>query len=130
MSILDTQVGGDHYKSNYQPIQFMADYNLNYIQGNVLKYVVRFRKKNGIEDLKKAIHYCELGKAVKFENISEWDADKSGRVSRFLLENGMREPVGMYFIWHLCRNHLDKCKECIEELIKEEYGEKMPDAHQ
>ena len=36
------------------------DNDLNFFQGNVIKYVVRYKKKNGIEDLKKIIHYCEL----------------------------------------------------------------------
>jgi len=33
---------------------------LNFFQGNVIKYVCRYKDKNGIEDLKKIIHYCEL----------------------------------------------------------------------
>jgi hypothetical protein len=33
---------------------------LSFFQGNVIKYVVRYKDKNGIEDLKKIIHYCEL----------------------------------------------------------------------
>ncbi len=31
-----------------------------YCKGNVIKYVCRYDKKNGIQDLKKIIHYCEL----------------------------------------------------------------------
>ncbi|MNU03291.1 hypothetical protein D3C72_2472560 [compost metagenome] len=30
------------------------------MEGNVIKYVTRWRKKNGLEDLKKAKHYLEL----------------------------------------------------------------------
>jgi arsenate reductase-like glutaredoxin family protein len=33
---------------------------LSFFQGNVIKYVIRYKDKNGIEDLKKIIHYCEL----------------------------------------------------------------------
>lgn len=55
------QEGGDHYqKHNIQPYEFITANNLSYFQGNVIKYVVRYKDKNGIEDLNKIIHYCEL----------------------------------------------------------------------
>ena len=55
------QEGGDHYsKHTIQPYTFITANNLSFFQGNVIKYVVRYKDKNGIEDLKKIIHYCEL----------------------------------------------------------------------
>jgi hypothetical protein len=58
---LDQQVGGNHYKDfAIQPIEFIMKNNLNFCQGNVIKYVCRYAEKNGIEDLKKAIHYINL----------------------------------------------------------------------
>lgn len=58
---LDRQEGGDHYKKfKIQPYTFTRTNNLNFFQGNVIKYVCRYKDKNGIEDLRKIIHYCEL----------------------------------------------------------------------
>ncbi len=55
------QEGGTHYKDmKIQPIDFIVDNNIPFIEGNVIKYVCRWRAKNGIEDLKKAIHYLEI----------------------------------------------------------------------
>ena len=54
------QEGGNHYQLKIQPWKFITENNLSYFQGNVIKYVVRYQKKNGIEDLNKIIHYCEL----------------------------------------------------------------------
>ena len=55
------QVGGNHYKKfKIQPYTFTRTNDLNFFQGNVIKYVCRYKNKNGIEDLKKIIHYCEL----------------------------------------------------------------------
>ena len=55
------QEGGDHYaKHQIQPYTFITTNNLSFFQGNVIKYVIRYKDKNGIEDLKKIIHYCEL----------------------------------------------------------------------
>ena len=54
------QEGGSHYKLKIQPFTFITENKLSFFQGNVIKYVVRYLNKNGIEDLNKIIHYCEL----------------------------------------------------------------------
>lgn len=54
------QVGGDHYKSKaVQPWDFIAANQLGYFEGNVVKYVSRWRDKGGPADLLKAKHYLE-----------------------------------------------------------------------
>ena len=57
----ETQVGGSHYM-NYkiQPIEYTLANNLSFCQGNVIKYITRYKDKNGVEDLKKAKHYIDL----------------------------------------------------------------------
>lgn len=58
---LDVQHGGDHYKNMpIQPVEFIHKNGVPFIEGCVIKYVVRWRNKNGIEDLKKAKHFLEL----------------------------------------------------------------------
>lgn len=58
---LDVQVGGDHYKDMaIQPVEFIHANNIPYFEGNVIKYVSRWRSKNGLADLEKAKHYLEL----------------------------------------------------------------------
>ena len=58
---LSLQVGGDHYKTMaIQPVEFITANNLGFLEGNIVKYVCRHHAKNGAEDIKKAIHYCEL----------------------------------------------------------------------
>lgn len=59
MSANDTQVGGDHYKGEYQHWDFVCDTGMHYLLGCATKYISRWRKKNGVEDLKKALHYVE-----------------------------------------------------------------------
>ena len=57
----DKQVGGDHYKQYaIQPAQFALANGLDYAQSNAIKYIVRHKDKNGVQDLDKAIHYIEL----------------------------------------------------------------------
>lgn len=58
---LKTQVGGNHYKDfPIQPIEFIHRNGLSYLVGNIIKYIVRYKLKNGVEDLKKAQHYLEI----------------------------------------------------------------------
>ena len=57
----DRQIGGDHYKDMaIQPFEFISKNELTFFQGYVVKYVCRYKQKNGIQDLEKIIHNCEL----------------------------------------------------------------------
>lgn len=61
MSALQQQVGGNHYKAKgIQPIEYIHANDLGYCEGNVVKYVTRWKEKGGEDDLRKAIHYLEL----------------------------------------------------------------------
>lgn len=63
----DTQVGGSHYKDKtIQPWDYIIANDLGYLEGNVVKYISRWKNKNGIEDLKKAQHY--LAKLLEVAN--------------------------------------------------------------
>lgn len=56
-----TQIGGDHYKGKkFQPIDYITGNGLDFMEGNVIKYITRHRDKNGEEDVLKALHYCKL----------------------------------------------------------------------
>lgn len=58
---LDTQVGGDHYKGlAIQPIEYIHANSIPFAEGNVIKYVTRWRTKNGLKDLEKARHFLDL----------------------------------------------------------------------
>lgn len=55
------QVGGDHYRSMpIQPAEFIHRNGIGYLEGNIIKYVVRHRTKGKAQDIQKAIHYCRL----------------------------------------------------------------------
>jgi hypothetical protein len=55
------QVGGSHYKKyKIQPVEFIVKNNIGFCEGNIIKYVLRFKEKGGVQDLEKAKHYIEL----------------------------------------------------------------------
>jgi hypothetical protein len=61
MSNLNKQIGGTHYKNMaIQPIEYIVKNNIPYIEGNVIKYISRWKQKNGIDDLRKARHYIDM----------------------------------------------------------------------
>jgi len=61
-SPMDFQVGGHHYKNcKIQPIEYIFKNDLDYFEGDVVKYITRHRKKGeGRKDVEKAIHYAQM----------------------------------------------------------------------
>jgi hypothetical protein len=56
----EKQIGGNHYKDKaIEPWDFIVANNLGFLEGNIIKYIARYKEKNGVEDLKKAKHYLE-----------------------------------------------------------------------
>jgi hypothetical protein len=66
MAANDKQINGDHYRGAIQTWDYIIAHDLGFLEGNVIKYVTRFRKKNGVQDLEKARHY--LDKLIEVEN--------------------------------------------------------------
>ena len=62
----DKQIGGKHYIGKVQPIELIVSHDLDFIDGNIVKYAVRNKKGENLkEKYDKIIHYCELAKELK-----------------------------------------------------------------
>ena len=71
MSALDEQIGGSHYRAGgIQPVQYIEANGLGFLEGNVIKYVTRHRKKGGAEDLRKARHYIDLLLELRYGELA------------------------------------------------------------
>jgi hypothetical protein len=58
---LEVQIGGNHYRDmKIQPVEFIVANDLGFLEGNVIKYVCRYRNKGGLQDLEKARHYLDM----------------------------------------------------------------------
>lgn len=65
---LKDQVGGDHYKKlTIQPIEYIHHNQLDFFQGNIIKYATRHKDKYGAEDLRKVIHYAQLAIKLQYQ---------------------------------------------------------------
>ena len=73
---LDVQVSGNHYKDlAIQPVEYIHANGIGYFEGNVIKYVSRWRNKNGIKDLEKAKHYIDLLIELEGEHNDKSNSD-------------------------------------------------------
>ena len=59
---LDKQIGGSHYRDcGIQPVEYIYANQLDFLEGNVIKYITRHRTKGeGEKDIQKVIHYAEM----------------------------------------------------------------------
>jgi len=89
--VAEQQIGGSHYRSlpdGYQPLQIAMKLNLDAAQFSILKYLLRYKSKNGSEDVKKLIHFAqfilevEYGTQSSIEYVESEAFDKLGTDSR------------------------------------------------
>lgn len=80
MKATDEQIGGDHYsKYGIQPTEFIYKNGIPFIEGNIIKYVIRHKDKHGLEDLRKAKHYIDL--LIQFEYGEQAESEKQSAKS-------------------------------------------------
>lgn len=71
---LNRQEGGNHYEDlAIQPVEYIHRNGIGYCEGSVIKYVTRWRNKNGVEDLRKARHFLDL--LIEMETREQPDFD-------------------------------------------------------
>lgn len=69
MDALAKQEGGTHYKGcAIQPVEYCHANGLGFMEGSVVKYITRYKSKNGKQDLLKAIHFIELLIQLEYPN--------------------------------------------------------------
>jgi hypothetical protein len=89
------QVGGAHYKTAYEHWDLCLNTKMGYLEGNATRYIVRWRKKGGVEDLRKALHY--VNKLIEWASKGNdrtlapmWVADITVEVMKFAKINDLR----------------------------------------
>lgn len=120
------QVAGSHYAGEYQHWDFVREMGLNYLQGCATKYVARWRKKNGITDLDKALHYIQKSAESKYPASPRGAEDRHwgphsfslNSLFRFGKANGLNlgEVAALTYI---VRGEWEDAAEVINEMIAE-----------
>lgn len=89
MAANDRQVGGAHYYSQFQHWDYAYKLELGYHVGNATKYIARAHMKNGVEDLKKALHYIDKAEELGLQG-SPLPNDEITRINdEFMLVNNL-----------------------------------------
>ena len=94
MQANDKQIGGEHYKAQYQHWDYVTDLKLPYMLAQLTRYVLRWKKKNGLEDVRKAIHYNQKEREHLMERKKQYqtltkalcEANNIGEHERLVLE--------------------------------------------
>jgi len=93
MDANDNQIGGTHYQSKFQHWDFVQLLGLDYLPAQITRYMSRWQKKNGTEDLKKALHYIEklieVDKRTRRESLVLLD--------NFIKSNALSENEALVF---------------------------------
>ena len=86
------QVGGDHYQDGIQPWDYILSHDLGYLEGNIIKYVTCYKRKNGVQDLQKALHYLE--KLIEIQNGGLQPSSTGNRKTHKTVQrSSAKEPV-------------------------------------
>lgn len=114
------QVGGNHYQSDYQPLDLILKYNLNFIQGSIIKYVTRHRRKNKEEDLLKALSLCETG--LNFDKYNFLYYDVKNEVFDYCKKNELNSYLYENVVFYVLKKDYKNVIDNIKAIIKTEYG--------
>ena len=114
------QIGGNHYQSSYQPLNLILKYNLNFIQGSIIKYVTRHRRKNKEEDLFKALSLCETG--LNFDKYNFLYYDVNNDVYDYCKKNELNSYLYENVIIDIFEKDYKDAIDNIKAIIKTEYG--------
>lgn len=103
MSANDKQISGNHYKQfkNYEPWDVVNAWGLGYLDGTALKYIARWKHKNGIEDLRKALHFLEKLIETELASPSVGAVEQRANLSGVAYKESFDDAVGRF------RNALD-----------------------
>jgi hypothetical protein len=121
------QVGGNHYAADYQHWDWVEDLEMGYLEGCATKYLVRWRAKDGLKDLRKAHSYI-MKLLVRHQehgrkNPCRW---KWSALAQFFEANNVprQESVvcGMIASWDIAQD-LYHVLEAINELIAVNFPE-------
>lgn len=124
MTAISQQVGGTHYKGmRYEPVELASRADLNFFQSNIIKYVTRFRLKDGKKDLEKVIHYAYLGHELNPKNHVMHNGSKE--LIMFVRENEIDPEIGNICYQTMHQNWLSIVS-LTKLLIEREYGDETP----
>ena len=120
----ETQVGGTHYAATYQHWDLVWDTKMGYFPAQITKYISRHTKKNGLQDVQKALHFATkyaelLTKACAVGGV--WDGPASDkylnmyRINNIHLEEPELRVIKLCVVHHNAQT-MERVKELLESI--------------
>lgn len=122
---LEKEIGGNHYKSDYQPIELMEKVRMYACCANILKYSFRYKNKNGRQDLEKALHYCDLMEALGmnwYQGLvrTNYEMDMSyEEFHKFIKANKQLDANQVRVILAICDKDIEMLKSAIRDSLSD-----------
>ena len=105
---LNKEVAGNHYKQyKMQPIELIAAMHWDFFQGNIFKYCLRAKYKNGQQDIDKAMELKD--------ELDNWRTVYEHNMARFIDENGLDPNFFEQFLLNIDREYYDRLKEMLSD---------------
>lgn len=124
MKATDVQIGGSHYKDMaMQPIELIVTLRCSFIQGCIIKYISRYKNKNGAQDIRKCIHYAQLAIELGDKRRCN-DKALSMNINRYILKNKLTILQQRIIIQAVYNNYTQVIQYC-KELLQLEYPENV-----
>lgn len=118
MSELNIQVGGCHYTDLViQPIELIVKLKCTFIQGCIIKYVSRYKKKNGLQDLEKCEHYAKLSLELEEQKKRTIKPKELELINEYIKKNRftiLQRAIIISTIKGSYRNVVQCCKELMQ----------------
>lgn len=117
----DMQIGGQHYNAEYQHWDWVVDVRLPYHPARATAYIARWRKKNGLQDLQKGLHFVEktieIGKSPSLNKLEvEGIRFFTGR---FVQSNGLTEQESAFCL-AVALGQYGKAKDIVALMVEEQ----------
>lgn len=133
MDVNEIQIGGKHYRKKYQHWDFVCDTDMPYLLGCATKYVARHQDKNGVEDLRKSIHYLQKAedrgiympgnKWYEFITFDNTEARIAGFTRAFIKQLAPKEGfIIQLIVAGLYKEACEKLAELIDDIVFAEPG--------
>ena len=124
MKATDVQIGGSYYKDMaMQPIELITALRCSFIQGCIIKYISRYKAKNGVQDIKKCIHYAQLAIQLGDKRRCN-DKTLSLSINKFIIKNKLT-ILQRRIITQAVYNNYEQVIQFCKELLQIEYPEEQ-----
>lgn len=123
MSANKRQIGGSHYASALQHWDVVEDHGIGYLEGCASKYISRWRKKNGLQDLEKGLHFTDKTIELALTGRGPRGEVPLDIIERFVIANDLElmDKAILVRLWRWrTRDELQLAAYWFQQLINEE----------